>query len=508
MYYSIPKKYQWAMLLAASYLFYFAAGAFYPLLIFFTSLTIFFTAKSISDAHEQVQQTALDTKTKKAMLKKVKKKTKVWLILCMLLNLGILAVLKYSNFAIESINSLLALGGSENELQYIDFIVPLGISFYTFQAVGYLLDVYWKKCKAEGNFFKFALFVSFFPQLGQGPISRFGDLSPTLYEAHDLKWKNIKFGLTRILWGYFKKLVIADRIAVAVSMIVQDSEYYTGAFVFVGMVFYAIQLYADFTGGIDITIGIAEVFGIKVTENFNRPFFSKSIAEYWRRWHITMGSWFKDYVFYPLSISKPLKKLTTFTKNHFGLNAAKRIAIYVSTLMVWVATGIWHGASWNFVMWGLMNGVILLISQELTPIYEKFHQRFPSLKSNRAFHGFQVIRTLLLMSSLRLFDNYRDVKEAFLTFIHMFTQFDLSVLSLQEFTDMGLTVADYLIIAAGVCILFMVSMLQRTGSVREYIFKKPYLVKYALFLVLFFSVLLLGIYGIEYDATQFIYNQF
>ena len=274
------------------------------------------------------------------------------------------------------------------------------------------------------------------------------------------------------------------------------------------IVFYGIELYADFTGGIDITIGIAQMLGIKVTENFERPFFSKNIAEYWRRWHITMGTWFKDYVFYPLSISGWMKKITSFSKGHFGKGAAKRVPIYIATMITWFATGIWHGANWNFIVWGLMNGMVILISQELNPLYERFSLRFPRLANSRGFDGFRVIRTFLLMGSLRLFDCYRDVKTSFVMFFTMFTQFNPFEVTKKELLDLGLSMTDYTIVFGGVLVMFTYSMLSRSGSVREKLNKKPFILRYAIYISLIYAVLLLGAYSIGYDANQFIYNQF
>lgn len=292
------------------------------------------------------------------------------------------------------------------------------------------------------------------------------------------------------------------------SALLEDPEYYTGGFVFVGMIFWAVQLYADFTGGIDITIGIAQVFGIQLEENFIRPFFSKNIAEYWRRWHITMGTWFRDYVFYPLSISRPMKNITTATKKKFGMGGAKRVAVYISTILVWLATGIWHGAAWHFVVWGLANGVIILLSEECTPLYKKFHKKFPKLGGSWGYRAFQVVRTFLLMCCLRLFDTYADLGLAVKQFVHMFTQFRWNQVTVQELVDLGLGRKDYLVVFLGVLLMFAVSMMGRGGSVREKISRKPYVVRYGLFLILFFVTLLFGIYGVGFDARQFIYNQF
>lgn len=516
LYYLLPKRFQSGFLLVASYFFYFQGGAAYPVFLFVTSITVYWAAcriQRIADVQETYlseQGKELKREERKLYKQQMKRRMKRYMLFALPLNLGILSILKYSNFVIENLNEILYLAGSEGEITYVDLILPIGISFYTFQAVGYLLDVYWQRIRAQKSFFKFALFVSFFPQLSQGPISRYGDLSKTLYEPHVFDWKNVRFGLERILWGYFKKLVVADRIYPVVAMITEDPEYYTGVYVFLGMIFYAAQLYADFTGGIDITIGIAQVFGIHVQENFIRPFFSKNIEEYWRRWHISMGSWFRDYIFYPLSLSRPMKRLTTWSKDHFGAAVGKRSSVYVATLTVWMATGIWHGASWNFVMWGLMNGIVILVSQEFTPLYQRFHERFPKLCASRWYAGFQVIRTFLLMCSLRLFDHYEGVGNAFRAFIHMFTQFKMSLplLNAEEFSYFELSAADYGIVLVGVLLMFMVSMLQRHGSVREYVAAKPYPVRFLVFSGLFFAVLLFGTYGIGYDTSQFIYNQF
>lgn len=497
LYYIIPKKIQWILLLAANVLFYFyySRGILGPLFILATALTIYAVGRILERYDGKLQTYEQEIKQgivpkpsreeKRAYKKKINSKKKCWLVLCLFINLGILCVLKYTGW-----------------------IMPIGISFYTFQAVGYLLDVYWKKCKPQKNVFRFVLFVSYFPQLIQGPISRYDKLSATLYKQHSFNWKEFCFGLERVLWGYFKKLVIADRISVAVEMLSGDPDYYTGAFVLVLMLFYAIQLYADFSGGIDIVIGISQALGIRVEENFIRPFFSKNIAEFWRRWHITMGAWFRDYVFYPCSISRPLKTVTSFCKKRFGMAVARRAAVYISSIAAWFATGVWHGMSWRFVVWGLVNCLVILISEELVPLYKKFHGRFPELDQRTGYRAFQALRTFMLMCCIRLFDNYSSVRLTVRQFIHMFTEFDVSAITQREFTDLGLTALDYGIVGGGVLVMFLVSLSGRSGSVREKISKKPYVFRYAICLILLFAVLLLGNYGVGYDTKNFIYNQF
>ncbi len=514
LYYALPKKCQWPLLLVASYVFYFIAGPSYLIFIAITTVSAYLVTIKM-DALGETQKAYLAA-NKANMTKDEKKAYKAgitakkwkWLLLALFINIGILAVLKYTNFAIANVNGILAAVGSAKQFTLLNLVLPMGISFYTFQTVGYVIDVYRGTARAEKNPFKLALFVSFFPQLVQGPISRFNDLSASLFANHRFDPKVFSYGLYRILWGYFKKVVIADRILVAVNAIIRDTDTYQGAFVLVGYLFYALELYADFTGGIDITIGIAQAMGIKVTENFVRPYFSKNIKEYWTRWHITMSTWFKDYIFYPISVCKPMLRLSKFSRKKFGEVIGKRVPVYLSAFVVWFATGIWHGASWNFIVWGLMNFAVIMVSQELEPLYRKFHHRF-NVKDKQWWRVFQIVRTILLMSAIRSFDCYRDVPLTFKMFGNLFTHFRIRALTAQAFLGMGLSGAEYVLLVACTVLLFAVSAFEeKKGSVRDAIYAAPAATKYIVFTVLLLVVVVFGAYGIGYDSTQFIYNQF
>ena len=510
-YYLVPKKAQWPLLLVASYVFYWCASPWYLLFIGVTTVSTY----GVSRLLERVNNTQktylaehkadLDKDAKKAYKAKMKKKKWHLLLLCLIFNIGILSVTKYTNFVITNINGFLS---GANQLGLVDMIVPLGISFYTFQSMGYIIDVYRDKQPAQKNFFKLALFVSFFPQLAQGPISRYGDLSKTLFEPHRFDGKTVSYGLMRILWGYFKKMVIADRLVTAVIALV-GGEQYNGAYVFVAMLFYAFQLYCDFTGGIDITIGIAQAMGIQLTENFNLPYFSKNIKEYWNRWHITMGSWFTDYIFYPISVCKPMLKLSKWSREHLGPAVGKRVTVYLSSFAVWLTTGIWHGAAWNFIVWGLVNWVVIMVSQELEPLYDKFHSRV-KLKGKAPYEVFQIIRTILLMSAIRMFDCYRDVPLTFKKVGSIFTTFNWNQLFNGSMLQLGIGAADYWLLLAGLAIIFGVSLYKyRSGkSVRETLFTKCPWLFYGLMGVLVVVIMVFGAYGIGFDASQFIYSQF
>lgn len=509
----MPERFQWKILLVASYIFYFASGAENLCYILFTTASTYLivrkiqTCKDVQEAWLKEHKKEISREEKKQYKQKAKKKQWRFLLLCLFLNIGMLAVVKYTNFVISNINGILDMAGSGTQLSFWNIALPMGISFYVFQTMGYAIDVYRGKYRAEENPWKLALFVSFFPQLIQGPISRFDALAESLFAPHRFCFRTVAFGLQRILWGFFKKLVIADRLVVAVNAIIGDTEAYTGAYVLIGMLFYALELYADFTGGIDITIGIAQTLGIRVTENFIRPYFSKNIKEYWNRWHITMGSWFTDYIFYPLSVCQPMLKLSRFCRAHMGEQAGKRVTVYLSCFAVWFATGIWHGASWNFIVWGLGNCLVILVSQELEPFYRWFHSKCP-VEGKRGWKVFQIVRTVFLMSCLRTFDCYRNVPLTFHMFGTMFTTLNWEGVFSGALLELGLTMTDYLVVIISAGILLAVSLVQRSGPVREKIAAKPYAVRFVIWFGLFLLVILWGTYGIGYDASQFIYNQF
>ncbi len=508
LYYVIPKKWQWPFLLIASYLFYAYSGLKFLFFLLFTSLTAYGATRRIAVLQEsqreylKAHKGELSREEKKAYKAKGKSRTRFYLVLCLIVNFVLLGVIKYTDFIIANVNAVFS-----GNFSFMEFALPMGLSFYMFQTMGYVIDVYWEKVEAEKNPFKVLLFTSFFPQLVQGPISRYGDLEKTLFSQHSFDWKQVSFGLERILWGFFKKMVIADRILTAVNTIIQNPDTYQGAMVLVGMFFYAIELYADFTGGIDITIGVAETLGISLKENFERPYFSKSIDEYWRRWHITMGTWFRDYIFYPISVSPKNIKRVAKWKKLFGEHVGKRMPVYIGTMTTWFVTGVWHGASWNFIVWGLLNGVIIMISEELKPLYEKFHERF-HVRGNWFYEFFCMFRTFWLMSFLRSLDCYRDVPLTFQMIGTIFTDFHISVLTDGTLLGLGITGYDYIVIALGVILLLVVSILKGHVDIRESIAARPAVVRYAVVWLLFFVILIFGAYGIGYDASQFIYNQF
>ena len=514
LYYTCFRRLQWILLLLAGYVFYAFYDPRYLIFILATTLTIYFATIQIGKNYEvqkaylKENKQTLSKEEKKAYKDVQKKKRTRWQVACVLVNLGILAVVKYASFFVANIESVMHLFGSEKSLGAVNFLVPLGISFYTFQALSYLIDVSRGTIEPEKNPAKLALFISFFPLLVQGPISRFSQLGKTLYTRHDFDSDTFTRGLMRVMWGFFKKLVVADRILPGVTTIISDIHAYNGGYAFFGMLFYTIQLYADFTGGIDITIGVAQMLGVEVTENFNLPYFSTSLKEYWRRWHITMCNWFRDYIFYPVSTSNAMMKLTKRTVKIFGQKVGKRIPVYVSSFLVWFATGIWHGASWNFIVWGLLNWLILMVSEELEGLYDGFHKRC-AWTNGGAYKIFMILRTFLLICVLNLFDCFSDVRDTIGALLSMFTSANWSACFSGGLLDIGLSASDYLAAGIGVLVMLTVSLIKlKKPDVRGLVLEKPFAARYAICFLLFTVILVFGAYGIGYESGQFIYNRF
>ena len=503
-YWLLPKKTRWVFLLAGSLFFYLMAGTEY---LVFLALTAFSTygCGLLMDRNLQKQETylrenkqTLSREGKKAYKAKIKSRNRLWMALCLVVNFAVLGVCKA---CLAEPFRTVARGGS---LSFLTVALPLGISFYMFQSMGYVVDIYRTTDQAEKNPLKLLLFVSYFPQMIQGPISRHADLAPQLTQGKDFDGKEFSFGLQRLLWGFFKKMVIADRIAVAVAAL--RGPEYMGVGFFLLTLFYAVQIYADFTGGIDMALGISQALGIRLAENFIRPFFSKNIAEYWRRWHITLGEWMKSYIFYPISVSQPMLKLSKAARNSLG-NFGKRLPVYVASIATWLVTGIWHGITPNFVLWGMMNCFVIVVSEELNPLYEKFHNRF-GWKEKKWYGAFEILRMFLLMNLIRIVDLFPNVGDYFTRMGSLATTFNFRILADGTMMNLGLTGLDYGILLFGIALMFGVSLYQeKKGSVRESLWGRPVL-RYILVFVLLVAVLLLGSYGIGYNASNFIYNQF
>ena len=514
LYYIIPSRFRWIVLLIASFVFYWFAGPGYLIYILINSACAYFAAYMMDrlagarDGYIAEKGKELGREEKKAYKAGIKKKQKRFLLLAVLVNVGILATFKYLDIGVAYFNYFrLTLTGNVNLVPQPSLILPLGMSFYTFQSIGYVIDVYYGRVKPEKNYLRFLLFISFFPQLVQGPISRFADLQKELFAGRNLDIMGFSSGLYRICWGLFKKLIIADRLSAYVASCVSFREIYKGPYLLLCIFFYAFQIYGDFSGGIDVAVGGSQLFGIKLAENFDRPFFSKRISEYWTRWHITLGTWFRDYVFYPLSVNKSILRFGKWCRMHIGEGIGKRVPIYLPMIAVWALTGMWHGYESKYLVWGLLNCLFIILGTETEPLSLKIMERF-SLREDMFFvKCYRIAKTFWLTAFLRVFDLVRHPSDGFALMRDVFRDwngFDLN----EVYTVLGLPEEELIVAIVAIALLTIVSLIQRKGRIGERLIAKNVWYAYGVLVLLSVIVLIFGSYGLGYDAQSFIYMKF
>lgn len=513
-YFLLPKKYQYLCLLAASYVFYLRQGVQGAVFLVLTTVVVY-TAGLLLERQqlafaERTQAPGCDAALKKREKALCQRRKRQIVTVSVVLCIGALALSKYSDQLLGSVNAALGALGASARLDGFSIIKPLGISFYTLQAIGYLIEVYRGKTKAEHNLLRFALFISYFPQVVQGPISKYQDLTKTLYAPHDWDSSRALSGALRILWGYFKKLVIADRVGVAVQFILGgQNPNAEGLIVLTTFILYGFQIYADFSGCMDIVLGISEIFGIQVTQNFARPYFARSVAEFWQRWHITLGAWMRNYVFYPLALSKPFNQMGRKLRRLCGPYAAKVLPTSLASFIVFLLVGIWHGTGWKYVAYGLYNAVFVSSATLLEPLYERARRRLNVREESRVYHLLQMLRTALLTTLGRYFSRAGSFSAAIALYRATFVRNMRPLFFLSWEENFGQSVPDAICAGVAVLIMFAVDLLNERGvCVRREIAKKPTAMRWAFYMIAIYSIIIFGAYGVGFDASAFIYQGF
>lgn len=511
LYFLVPKKCQWAVLLIASYVFFFLNSGWLVLILLFTTAVTYMTGRGVYAVLEIGRQErkgpGLSKEEKRAVKERTKKKARGVMLLGVCVDLGLLVTLKYSNFFLASIG-LGKRGGVS--LPDLTLLLPIGISFYTLQAVAYIMDIYRGKIEPDRSFPRFMLFMSYFPQIVQGPIARHNQLAHQLYAEHRFDYDRLAMGAQLFLWGWMKKLIIADNIAGPVSHIFANSGQYGGLAVLIAAMGYSIQIYTDFSGGMDIARGVSQVLGIELELNFMQPFFSLSIEEFWRRWHITLGGWMRDYVFYPLSLSKRFSELGKRSRKVLGVTAGKKLAPFLAMFIVYFLVGIWHGAEWKYVGYGLWNGLFIATGILMTDRYAIWREKLHIREENALWRCFRMARTFFLCSLGRFFVGAADLPSALNLFRAAFRNWgDLSFLSVEGQVAMGVGDGTVSVLLAAVVILFAVDYLHERGvKIRQAIAEKPIVIRWMIYYGAILALVLLGAYGPGYDNASFIYEQF
>lgn len=501
-FYIAPKKYKSIVLLFASLYFYYLSGIQYLVIVLFTAICTYFITNCMNKNNQKTNlliEQSETPKEKRILKKESKDKNRQTLFIGIIASLGPMLIIKYADFSLTNINAL-----AKTNIPMLNLIMPLGLSFYTFMIIGYIIDIYNNKYASEQNFGKFLLFMIFFPHVAQGPISRFDEFSTQLKNAVSFNYKNICFGAQRILWGFFIKLVLADRLAIIVNFVFDDVKNSSYMMLIIASLLYSIQIYADFYSSMEIAIGSAEVFGIKLPNNFLRPYFATTMPEFWRRWHVTLGTWFKDYVFFPISMSKSVMKLSFNSRKKFGPEISKIVSAIPPILGVWILTGLWHGSAWKFVAWGLFHGFLILLSTSFSDKYQAFLTKIGIKNTSWDYKLFQMIKVFVLCSIGRIFFRATSLSQAIIIFKAILTKqeglllFDFSVLSTIDINMLILSIFALLIVSI---------TQEKVGSMREQISKANVWIRYIIWIVLLLVTLYFGIYG-SGTSSVFIYENF
>lgn len=421
---------------------------------------------------------------------KSKRLKKFWLIVSFSSSIFILFIFKYLNFFCKSIVRVSSLFNISIAYKPFDLLVPVGISFYTFKALSYTMDVYRNDVKVEKNIFRYALYVSFFPQLLAGPIQKSKDMIYQFYERHSFDYDRVKNGLLLMLWGYFQKVFVADRLAILVDRVFDNPANFKGFQIIIAAVFYAFQIYCDFNSYSDIAIGASEVMGFKTFKNFMRPYFSKSIKEFWGRWHISLSSWFKDYLYIPL-----------------GGNRRGKFRTYCNIMIVFLICGLWHGAAVNFIIWGGLHGIYQVIGRMLKPAKTKIIDKLKIKTDVFSFRLLNVIVTFILVDFAWIFFRANKFSDSVILIKNMF-YFNPWIFYDGSIFKQLLNSKDFFMAAFGIGTVFIVDLIQRKQSLRLLISKQNIVFRWAIYLAAVIIIFTFGIYGPGFNAQQFIYMQF
>lgn len=458
-YFTIPHKYRWFLLLASSCYFYMVFVPVYILILGFTIVVDYFAGIWLEKTHD--------------------KKRKIFLVASLIANIGVLAVFKYYNFINENLSALLGFAGYKNPIPYLSILLPIGLSFHTFQAMSYTIEVYRGHQKAEKNFGIYALYVMFYPQLVAGPIERPQNLLHQFYEKHEFDYTRVVEGLKQMLWGYFMKLVIADRLAIYVNTVYNNADQHTGKTLALATIFFSFQIYCDFAGYSNIAIGAAKVMGFKLMTNFNRPYFSHSISEFWKRWHISLSTWFRDYLYISL-----------------GGNRVSIPRWYFNLFIVFLISGIWHGANWTYVIWGSLNGFYLVFAIVSQNARNKFHTFTGLNKHKWLFNASQVLVTYLLACFAWIFFRANSLGDASLI-IRKIASFDGDIY--YENPSMIL----YAVLSIALLLVAEIKVEYYKGKF-SFFNNQHWLVRNLSYAMIIILILMIGVF----DGSQFIYFQF
>lgn len=500
-YYMMPRKWRWTILLLGSIIFYYLYSKWLIVFPLLETIIIFVLGLVLNKKNEEIaalKTSDIPEDQRNTIKEKLKSSKKRYIVAGIILSILSIVVTKYAGFITENVNGIMNFLHINKSFRIEHIIIPLGISYYTLEAIGYLVDVYRGALPAERNIFKLALFLLYFPKIIEGPISKFKNLKEQFFEKNDLDFSKITIGLDLIMYGLFKKMLIADRAGIFVNDVFSNGS--GGIVTFVAMILYTVQIYAEFSGCIDIVRGVSYLFGIELSKNFKQPFFSQSIQEFWQRWHITLGAWIKEYVFFPVSLSRMNSRVVKFSKEKMSLYWSKFIMVAFPLLFVWLINGIWHGASYKYIVYGMYYYIIMMLALLAKPLFDKILQKVNPNK--KALFFLRILRTnIFVIIGMTLFRA---------TSLPDFGNIIASLFkSGTGLLNHGLVQIDFIILIIGNIIVFLESILEEKKiiSIEKGFTEKP-LIRALIYTFIISTIVIFGIYGDEYDASQFIYGAF
>lgn len=507
----MPQKCRPFVLLAAGYAFFFSFSRMLFIYLFAATGVIYLAGRGIARVQVEYlsRKKGMERSAAAEWKKKCIRRKRIVLVMGILFLVGTLFSVKYYNFFAQNLNACFLMLSIPLLLEQKTILQPIGISFYTLQAIGYMIDVYEGKIAAEKKFSRLALFMAFFPQIMEGPISRYDQTADKLYQGNKLETENLMRGIYRILWGLFKKMLIADRLSVMVNAVYADYTVYGGVVSACAAAAYTVQLYMEFSGCMDIVIGVGEMFGVELPENFRQPFFAKSAAEFWRRWHITLGAWLKDYIFYPVSLSGKVKKLNGTIRQRFGKHAAKVFVSAAALFPVWLGNGLWHGPRWNYIFYGLYYFSLILLGIIMEPVFVKINRGLHIQPESKVFGAVRIFRTMIIVVIGEMFFRAPDLSAGIGMFRYVFADFAPERLIDGTLLALGLDQKDFLLIGMAMIVVFIVDLLHEKGiSIRKRVMEAPLPLRWSAYYVLMLSILIFGAYGDGYTTVDLIYAGF
>lgn len=511
LYYAVPLRVRWGVLLAASTAFYLFASRQLIFILIVGAAAVYWGALRIEKENQSYreQKAALAKEERRALKDRTTMRNRHILALVCTVDFGTLFFTKYFNFIGTNLNFLFLKLHLPLDVPFLHLVMPLGISFYTLSAISYLVDVSRGTCAAQRNFLKLLLFLIFFPVITEGPISRYGQLGVQVTEGHRFDYSSFCFGIQLILWGLFQKVVMADRLDAFVGNIFSNSAAYSGLVVILTVLLYTLQIYMDFSGCIDIARGSAELFGIHLAPNFARPFFAVSVNDFWRRWHITLGAWLRDYVFYPISLSRAFQSLSKSSRRHLNSYYAATIPALIALLAVWFGNGFWHGAGWKYICYGLYYYVIMAMGMLSEPVSARLIGLLRLNRKGRGYRLWQILRTFCLVNLGMLIFRADNLHIAWSMFLSAFRPYRVTEPLTMLLKTEGLPVGQLSIVLIGAVLVFTVSVMQERGvRMREWIAARTLPVRWSIYFTAVLLVIIAGAYGPGFGAVDFIYAQF